>query len=95
MSVRRFFAFVVPDYFWMVLTPLIVVITGILQSTLSWINHKATDAKVDVVVQHTDGMMTKLQEQVDRQQVDKEHLAQITEKDKEIAIAKTHDKESL
>jgi hypothetical protein len=97
---KRFFAFVIPDSFWIVLTPLVVVLTGVLQAILSWINHKSTaaqvkdvDSKVEVVVQHTNGMLSHLQEKVDRQEVDKDHLAAITGLETKLAAAKASDRE--
>jgi ABC-type multidrug transport system fused ATPase/permease subunit len=94
---KRFFAIVVPDYFWLVLASLVIVITNIMQAILTWITHKivtGTDAKVEVVVQHTNGMLTHLQEQVDRQQVDKDHLAVVTELETKLAAAKASDRET-
>ena len=44
-----------------------------------------TAAKVDTIETHTNGMLTALQNKVDLQEKDRMHLAEITEKDKQIA----------
>ena len=48
--------------------------------------------KVDVIEQHTNGMLTALQTKVDTQEKDRVTTAAATEKDKEIALLKKSEK---
>lgn len=49
--------------------------------------------RVETVVAQTNGIVSKLQSTVAQQEADRVHTAEMTKKDKEIAIAKTHDRE--
>ena len=93
MSMKRFFAFVVPDYFWAVMTPLVVVVTGILQAVLSWVQHRDTQTRVTEVKHNTDGIVSRLQDTITRKDNEADQLATVTDLKTQIAAAKASDRE--
>lgn len=87
----------IPSTFWEVLTPLVVVLTGLLQWSLSSMERRASakelkdklsvvDQKADSIIHQTNGVNTKLQEVIAAKDVQAAHIAEITEKDKKIAL---------
>jgi ATP-dependent protease Clp ATPase subunit len=83
----------VPDTFWNVLTPLVVVLTGLSTYALSALERKSAarelrdvvEQKTDTIIHQTDGVNAKLQLALDNKDVQATHLAELTEKDKQIA----------
>jgi len=83
---------IIPDTFWQVLTPLIVVITGLGQWLLSSWERKAiketmskVDQKADTLIQQTDGIVGRLQGTIEAKDKQASHVAELNEKDRQIA----------
>ena len=79
-----------PVHFWdspaftTTVVALFLAIIGYLQSKTSK-KVDAIDTRTSTIEKHTNGMLTALQTKVDTQQSDAVHLAEITDKDKQIA----------
>ncbi len=94
---------VVPETFWQVLTPLVVVITGLLQWALSAMERRQSareikdklntvEQKADNIIHQTNGVNAKLQEAIALKDMQATHVAELTEKDKQIATLTKNNK---
>lgn len=88
-----------------IMIPLVAVIIAFLKIVLDRLEHlriklaaadenaKATDEKIDIVKKNTDGMLSRLQDTIDRKDVEKEATALQVENDKKLAVAKASERE--